>query len=78
MQLDRTQAKFHLKSDSNCLLIDFFDLISAARLIYLLRRYDTNSDTKYDSEFEFDQKYNKFDQKWLKSTGFFITFNIFD
>ena len=31
MQLDRTQAKFHLKSDSNCLLIDFFDPIPAAR-----------------------------------------------
>ena len=78
MQLDRPWAKFCLKSDSNCLLMDFLDPISAARSIYLLRRYDTNSDTKFDSEFEFDQKYIEFDQKWLKTTRFSIKFEIFD
>ena len=31
MRLDRPQAKFRLKSDSNHLLIDFFDPISAAQ-----------------------------------------------
>ena len=30
MQSNRPQAKFRLKSDSNCLLIDFFDPITAA------------------------------------------------
>ena len=31
MRLDRPQAKFCLKSDSNRLFIDFFNLISAVR-----------------------------------------------
>ena len=30
MPLDQPQAKFRLKSDLNCLLIDFFDPIPAA------------------------------------------------
>ena len=47
-----------------------------SRQSYLPQQYDTNSDTKFDSEF--DQKYIEFDQKWLKMTGFLIDFNIFD
>ena len=31
MRLDQPQAKFRLKSDSNCLLIGFFNLIPAAQ-----------------------------------------------
>ena len=38
MRLDQPQAKFRLKSDSNCLLIDFFNPISAAQFI---RHYDS-------------------------------------
>ena len=68
MRLDRHWAKFHLKSDSNRLLIKFFDPISAARF--------TRHDTKFDSEFEFDQKYIEFDRKWTKTTGFLIKFDI--
>ena len=33
----------------------------------LSRRYQTNSDNKFDSEFKFDQKWIKFNQKWSHS-----------
>ena len=41
------------------------------------RRDNTNLDTKFESKFEYDQKFIEFDQKWLKTTGFLIDFNIF-
>ena len=44
---NRPPAKFHFKSDLNCLLIDFFDPISAVRSTRCVRRFDSNPDHLY-------------------------------
>ena len=41
-------------------------------------RDDTNSDTEFESESEYDKKIIEFDQKWSKMTGFLIDFDIFN
>ena len=43
MRLDRPQAKFCLKLDLNCLLIDFFDSILASRFTRRDRQFNSNS-----------------------------------
>ena len=46
--------------------------------IYSSWWYDTNSDSKFNFELEFDQKYIEFDQKWSKKTVFLLNFDISD
>ena len=69
MRLNQPKAKIPLKSDSNRILIEFFDPISAVRFN---RRdeFDLNSDTDFESKFELYRKLVEFNRKWLKTTGF--------
>ena len=59
-------------------LINWLFQSELSRRTHSSRQYNTNSDTKFNSKFEFDQKYIEFDQKWSKTTGFLIKSNIFD
>ena len=58
-----------------------FNLLFRSEIVHLFNRNgrdDMKSDTKFESKFEYFQKFTEFDQKWSKTTEFSIDFDIFD
>ena len=65
MRSNQPKAKFCLESDSNHHLIDIFDSEFLTLFNWNIH-YDTNLDTDFESEFEYDQKFIKFNQKFIE------------